>query len=415
MNIAVIGKGAREDAISQKLMQEGNIVYLINENNVRDNNIDIKIDDFKKIKEFCLNKNIELIIVGPEDLLVKGIVNYFDKTNIKIFGPKKEASILESSKIFSKKFMTRNGISTANYIVFEVFNEDEIKKIILEKKGVLVLKYDGLASGKGVFISNDLDSAFKNLQTIKEKYLKNNNLKLIIEDKLLGRELSIMAITDGKDIRLFQASQDYKLSHNKNKGLNTGGMGAITPIDFINDKIMQKIKDKIIDPTIKGFQNESIDYVGFLYFGIMIVNEEPFLLEYNVRLGDPETQVLLPSMKSSLSELIVSTLANDLSKNGEIIFDDKYHISLVLASKGYPLSYPINEEIIFGGNISDCNIYYAGVRKNHLGVLLTNGGRVLNIVTTSDTIREVKNTVYDCAEEIDFKSKYYRDDIGTIY
>ncbi len=413
MNIAVIGKGAREDAIAQKLLNEGNKVYLINESNIKNNNVNIKVDDFFKIKEFCNHKNIELIIVGPEDLLVKGITDYFNNTNIKVFGPKQDYTFLESSKIKAKYFMKKNEVQTAPYIAFEKFEENKIKQIINEKKGNLVLKYDGLAAGKGVLISNNIKDALNNLEVLKTKYGKN--LKLIIEDRLIGSELSIMSITDGKNIKIFQASQDYKLSHNFNKGLNTGGMGAITPVDFITDNILSEIKKKIIMPTINGFKKENIHYLGFLYFGIILTKEGPFLLEYNIRLGDPETQVLLPAMKTNLTNLINLTLDKNLDKIEEIEFNSQYYMSLVLASKGYPLDYATNKIIKINKKDLNCNIFYAGVKKDENNNLLTNGGRVLNIVSSDNNLERLKNTVYKCAENIDFETKYYRDDIGTIY
>jgi len=413
MNIAVVGKGAREDAIAQKLIKENNTVYLINENNVRNNNIDIKVDDFSKIKEFCIDKNIKLVIIGPEDLLVKGIVDYFEDTDIRVFGPKKEYSKLESSKIYAKNFMKRNKVQTAEYMVFEKFDEKEIIKVIKEKNGNMVLKYDGLAAGKGVLISNNIKTALNNLNTLKSKY--GNNLKLIIEDKLFGKEISVMSVTDGKDIKLFQAVQDYKLSHNNNKGLNTGGMGAITPLNFINDEILDEINTKIITPTLNGFKKENINYMGFLYFGIILTSDGPHLLEYNIRLGDPETQVLLPAMKSNLTNIINNALDNKLSETDNLKFENKYYISLVLASKGYPLQYNIGEKITFNFKSNKYDIFYAGVKKNSKGELLTNGGRVINIVASDSNLKSLKNTVYKYANEVNFKDKYYRDDIGKLY
>lgn len=413
MNIVVIGKGAREDAITQKLLNEGNKVYLINESNIKNNNINIKVDNFFKIKEFCNNKNIELIIVGPEDLLVKGITDYFNNTNIKVFGPEQAYTFLESSKIEAKDFMKRNGVQTASYIAFKKLEESKIKQIINEKNGNLVLKYDGLAAGKGVLLSNNIKDALNNLEILKTKYGKN--LKLVIEDKLIGSEISIMSVTDGKNIKIFQASQDYKLSHNFNKGINTGGMGAVTPLDFVTDDILNEIKKKIITPTINGLKKENIDYVGFLYFGIILTKDGPFLLEYNIRLGDPETQVLLPAMKTNLTNLITQTLNKNLKKIKEIKFDSKYYMSLVLASKGYPLNYDINKLIKINRKTLNCDILYAGVRKDKDNNLLTNGGRVLNIVSSDNNLENLKNSIYECAKNINFETKYYRDDIGTIY
>jgi len=416
MNIAVIGKGAREDAISQKLISEGNKVFLINNNNVRDNNIDIDVNDFDKIKFFCIEKKVELIIVGPEDLLANGIVDYFSETEIDIFGPNKEASKLESSKIFAKEFMCKYGVSTAEYSSFDDVNDNSVLTEIERRNGVLALKYDGLAAGKGVFISDNLNDAYKNLELLKTKYLNDENLKFIIEDKLEGREISIMAVTDSKSIRLFQASQDYKLSKDYNKGLNTGGMGAITPLDFVDKDVLDKIKKDIVQPTLKGLKKENNKYLGFLYFGIILTSKGPYLLEYNVRMGDPETQVLLPSLKSSFTKLIMDTINNKLDKSKELVFDDKYYISLVLASMGYPLKYNSGDKItIISQDSSSVKIYYAGVKRNSFGDLLTNGGRVLNIVASSKDVEEVKNSVYSYAKGISFASKYFRRDIGIVY
>jgi len=412
MNIAVVGKGAREEAIARKLINENNKVYLINENNIKNYHINMKTNEFSEIKKFCNEQNIELIIAGSEDLLVNGIADYFSGTNIKVFGPEQKYTFLEGSKIKAKNFMKRNGIQTALYTAFNKFDEDKIKKIIKQKNGNIVLKYDGLAAGKGVLISKNYNQALKNLETLKNKY---NNPELLIEERLIGREISIMSVTNGKDIKIFQPSQDYKLSHNFNKGLNTGGMGAVTPLDFVTDDVLKEIKNKIITPTINGFKKESIKYRGFLYFGIILTERGPFLLEYNIRLGDPETQVLLPAMKTNLTDLLTQTLNGSLSKTEEIEFDENYHMALVLASKGYPLNYETNKPIKTDYKKLDCDILYAGVKKDENNNLLTNGGRVLNIVSSDKNMKNLIKKVYKCTENIDFENKYHRDDIGTIY
>ena len=414
MNIAVLGNGAREDAISEKLISENNKVFLINNNNIRKNNVDIDINDFEKIKSFCLDNKVELIIVGPENLLANGIVDYFQNTNIKVFGPNKYASLLESSKVFAKEFMKRNNVATADYISFDKFDELEIKKVINEKNGVLALKYDGLAAGKGVFVSDNIEDAYKNLEIIKDKYL-SDNFKLIIEDSLVGREISIMSFTDSNVIKIFQASQDYKLSGNNNTGFNTGGMGAITPLDFVTTEVLSEINNKIINPTLEGLKKDKINYNGFLYFGIILTKRGPYLLEYNVRMGDPETQVLLPALKTNFTNLIIKTLNNKLSDIESLKFSEDYYLSLVLANDGYPLNYSNGEKIVIDENLVNCNIYYAGVKRNNNGELLTNGGRILNIVNSNKDINKLKNSVYLCAKHIKFKTKYFRDDIGKVY
>ena len=408
MKIAVIGQGAREHAISEKLLKEKNRVYWINDNNPTNYSVKIKINDFEKIYDFLKEKNIDLIIPGPEILLANGITDFFEKKGIRVIGPKKKYTFLETSKSEAKKFMKRNNVQTADFKIFKNDYNGIIKEI--EKKdGKIALKYDFLAAGKGVFVSKNKETALNNLDFI----IKNFGNSIIAEEKLNGREISVITITDGETIKILPPATDYKLSADNNKGYNTGGMGAITLPDMINREIMNEIKEKIIYPTLNGFKKENIFYKGFLYFGIMITQKGPFLLEYNIRLGDPETQVILPSLKSSFTELILNTVSNKLNTIKNPSFQNDYYMTLVLAGKGYPLKYETGKLITIPKN-NDCDIYYAGVKKEH-GKLITSGGRVLNLVGHDKNLNELRKKIYGCAEKIKFDNKYYRKDIGIIY
>ncbi len=409
MNIAIIGSGGREHALEWKLSQSPNTekIFVLPGNGGTENNIEIGVTDFKKMKTFCLENDVELIVVGPEVPLVEGIVDYFSDTNIKVFGPDKRASILENSKIFSKNFMRKYDVATADFWKFS--GDDDATEIIQKLDGNLVLKYDGLAGGKGVFVCDSIKEAVDSIREIKNRYGEVANY--LIEEKLIGQEVSIIGITDGKDIQLLLSSQDHKQIYDGDKGPNTGGMGAYCPAKFMNDELMKEIKNKIINPTLDGIYNEKFNFKGVVYFGIMLTDDGPKLLEYNVRFGDPETEVILPSLKSDLLELILACFNGNLSTTNPEFYE-KYFVDVVLTSGGYPNKYKNGYTISGLEKLSnETQIFHAGTRKEN-GEIKTNGGRVLNVVASGDDLNSTIEKVYKECEKISFTDIYYRKDIG---
>ncbi|MDA3870718.1 MAG: phosphoribosylamine--glycine ligase [Candidatus Marinimicrobia bacterium] len=409
MNIAIIGSGGREHALEWKLAKSSNAekIFVLSGNGGTKNNVKIDVNNFENIKEFCLEKNVELIVVGPEVPLVEGIVDHFSDTNIKVFGPDKRAAMLENSKIFSKHFMKKYSVATADYWEFSV--EKDATEIVQKLDGKLVLKYDGLAGGKGVFVCDSVKEAMDSIQEIKARY--GDTAKYLIEEKLIGQEVSIIGITDGKDIQLLLPSQDHKQLFDGDKGPNTGGMGAYCPATFVDEKLMATIKSDIIEPTIAGIKNEKFNYKGVIYFGLMLTNDGPKVLEYNIRFGDPETEVILPSLKSDLLELILACFDGNLSTT-KPEFYKKYFVDVVLASGGYPNKYEKEYTISGLGNLSnETIIFHAGTKKEN-GKILTNGGRVLNVVASGNDLNSTIEKVHQECRKISFKDIYYRNDIG---
>lgn len=436
MNIAVIGSGGREHAIAWKLEQSDLVdkIFVLPGNGGTDNNVDIDVNDFEMIKELCKRETIELIFVGPEDPLADGIVDYFSDSNIKVFGPDKAGAQLEGSKIFAKKFMQKYGVATAGFWEFRNSREKaqkkendvilspstqlrtglvegksghDPKKIIKKLNGNCVIKYDGLAAGKGVFVCSNEKEALSALSEIHSKY--GEEASYLIEEKLIGDELSILAFTDGDDYQLLLPSQDHKQLLDGDKGPNTGGMGAFCPVPFYNEELKKQIEKDVIEPTMKGIQTEGFNFKGVVYFGLMITQDGPKLLEYNVRLGDPETEVVLPAMKSDLVKLVLSCFDGTL-KDYQMEFNDGFFVDVVLASGGYPHSYkkgiPIcgikeNQELIF----------HAGT-KNEKDKIVISGGRVLNVVAHGNTLNEAIENVYERVSKFHFDDIYYRKDIG---
>jgi phosphoribosylamine--glycine ligase len=410
MNIAVIGSGGREHAIVWKLNQSelAEKVYVIPGNGGTKKNVPIGVNDFDGIKNFCESEKIKLIIVGPEDPLVGGIVDYFSDTSIKVFGPDKKAAQLEGSKIFAKNFMKKYGVATGD---FEQFNNiNSAMKFIEKVKGNCVIKYDGLAAGKGVYVCSSIREAEEALLDLKQKY--GEEVQLLIEEKLIGSELSILAFTDGENYQILLPSQDHKQLLDGDKGPNTGGMGAFCPVPFYTDEIKNRIEKETIIQTIKGIKEESFNYKGVIYLGLMITKSGPKVLEYNVRLGDPETEVVLPAFKGDLLELVLSCFDGSL-KDFQMEFNDGYFVDVVLTSEGYPKAYKKGIEISGLKKVSDETlVFHAGTKKTN-GKIITNGGRVLNIVVNQKTLGKAIDKVYNECELIKFEGKYYRGDIGT--
>ncbi len=407
--IAIIGSGGREHALAWKFAQTltWENVYTLPGNGGIPNSHSVNVNDFEEIERFCIYNSIDLIFVGPEQPLAAGIVDYFKEKDIKVFGPDKQAAQLEASKIFAKQFMQKYKVSTANFEIFS--NVNDAKYTIAKKLGDLVIKFDGLAAGKGVFVCSTIEEADEALSELEKAY--GENVNFIIEDKISGDEISIIGFTDGKTIKLLQTSQDHKQLLDGDRGPNTGGMGAYSPISEVSDEMMQKIRNKIINPTLKGIQAEKMNYKGVIYFGIMIKDGEPYLLEYNVRFGDPETEVLLPALKNDLYEIVTACLDGNLETlNFE--FEEDYFADIVLVSGGYPKKYQKNYVINGLDKISDDTLIFHAGTKSEAGVVLTNGGRVLNIVGRGKTLNKALDNAYKEVNKIYFKNMFFREDIG---
>ncbi len=419
MNVLVLGSGGREHAISWKIKQSPLLTKLfIAPGNAGTGqlgtNVAINVDDFDAIKSFVLKNNIALIIVGPEVPLVKGIRDFFkndiELANVKLIGPSKNGALLEGSKEFAKDFMAKYNIPTAQYKSFTLANYEAGYTFLESLKAPYVLKADGLAAGKGVIIENDIDKAKTQLKEMLEGKFGTASNKVVIEEFLDGIELSVFVLTDGIDYLLLPEAKDYKRIGEGDTGPNTGGMGAISPVPFADKKFMQRVEEKVIKPTIEGIQKEKIDFKGFIFFGLMNKNGTPYVIEYNVRMGDPETEVVMPRIKSDLLKLLVATAENKLS--GKSIEIDEHTVSTVmLVSQGYPGAYEKEKEINGISESTDVLIFHAGTKIVN-NKILTNGGRVIAVSAYGNNIKDALNKSYEKAEEIQFQGKNYRKDIG---
>ena len=415
MNVGIIGSGGREHAITFSLSKSKKIgkIFCMPGNAGTENiakNIKVDISDFKKIEEEVKKNNIELLIIGPEKPLVDGIVDFFQDTNIKVFGPNKAASQLEGSKIFTKKICEKYKIPTAKFGIFQ--NIKESKNYLEKSNYPIVIKADGLASGKGVYINKNKDEAFKAINEIfNGKFGEAKNV--LIEEFLDGEEMSFFIITDGNHIENFETAQDHKRVHEGDKGKNTGGMGAYSPSRLFNEKLEKKIIEKIIKPTLFGLKDLEITYKGFLYAGLMIKNNEPYLIEYNVRMGDPECQTILPKLDSDLLDIFLKCCDGNL-KETKISWNNKKSLSIVLCSNGYPDEYKKN---ILINNLEkikqDQNnlCFHAGTIKE-LGKIMSIGGRVLNFVCIADNYNEARKNAIDNINILNWDKGFYRKDIG---
>lgn len=409
MKIAVIGSGGREHAIAWKLAETigWDQISVIPGNAGIPRSIPVPLDDFAQLEAFCIQEQIELIVVGPELPLSQGIVDYFRKTKIQILGPTQASARLEGSKIFAKEFMRRHGVATSDFKVFD--HVDAARPYIHSKNGDCVIKYDGLAAGKGVFVCNNLQEADLALAEFKATYGEKANF--IVEDKIVGDEISIIGLTDGKTMRLLPPAQDHKQVFDNDLGPNTGGMGAFCPAPFFNDKLAEEIDRLIIQPTLRGIQKENLDYKGFLYFGVMMDEKGPKLLEYNARLGDPETEVLLPALDANLVDAILATLNGSLQQV-HWNWQPGYFVDVVLTSGGYPKSFSKGFAIKGLEDVdTDTLLFYAGVKSNG-NELLTDGGRVINVVCAGASLDEAIENAYRNCNKICFEQMHYRKDIG---
>ena len=414
MKVAIIGSGGREHAICTSVhrSKRQNKIYCIPGNAGTEEiatNVEIDLNNFEKLKNFIKEKNIELVIVGPEKPLVDGLVDYLEKNKIKVFGPNKISSQLEGSKIFTKQICEKYNIPTAKFGIYE--SKDKINKFINNCNFPIVIKADGLAAGKGVFICENIQQAIDSSNDIfNGKFGKAE--KVLVEEFLNGEEMSFFIISDGNTYKFFCTAQDHKRVLENDEGKNTGGMGAYSPSRLENPNLNKKIEEKIIIPTLKAINDLNSKYIGFLYAGLMIINEEPYLIEYNVRMGDPECQTILPRLRSDLLEIINSCVENKLKTTPIEWFEDK-SLCIVLCSKGYPDEYKKGLEINLK-NVKIKNnefIFHAGTKKDG-GKILSNGGRVLNFVIRSNDFKDAREKAITMIKKLNWDNGFYRKDIG---
>ena len=418
MNILVIGSGGREHALAWKAAQDHSVSKVFvcpgNAGTALENklsNISINISEFEAVKDFCIEKEVALVIVGPEQPLVDGLVDYLQNSNIKTFGPSSAAAQLEGSKTFSKDFFVKYGIPTANYAAFNNFEsaKDHLDKIPYPT----VVKADGLAAGKGVIICQTQDEALQALISIfKDNAFGVAGASVVIEEFLIGEEASFIAVVSKDKIIPLATSQDHKAVGDGDVGLNTGGMGAYSPAPIVNEKLHKKIIDEVMQPTMQGLINEGSPYLGFLYAGLMINDGELKVLEFNCRFGDPETQPILLRLKSSLVELCIAAIDDDLD-NYKIEWTKQHACGVVIASAGYPENYSKNNEVnIQTSNLEGVKLFHAGTKLENKKIL-TSGGRVFCATALGDNLREAQHKAYNLVESVAFEGAFYRKDIGN--
>jgi phosphoribosylamine--glycine ligase len=420
MRVLLLGSGGREHAFAWKIAQSSMLDELFiapGNAGTRDHgkNINLNPLDFDEVKSFVLNNEIEMVIVGPEEPLVNGIADYFqtdgDLKNIALIGPNKIAAQLEGSKDFAKKFMQKYNIPTAKYATFTQENLNEGLVYLENIRGPYVLKADGLAAGKGVVILDDLNAAKAELkQMLGNSKFGKASAKVVIEQFLKGVELSVFVLTDGDSYKLLPEAKDYKRIGEGDKGLNTGGMGAISPVPFADKAFMDKVQNQIIIPTIKGLKQESITYKGFIFFGLINVKGDPYVIEYNCRMGDPETEVVIPRLKSDLLDLFEGVATNTLSER-DVEFIDKCASTVVMVSGGYPENYEKGKQIYGLNGITESIVFHAGTTSDGPAVISA-GGRVLTVTSYGKTLPIALNRSYNSIEQIEFEGAYWRKDIG---
>ena len=420
MNILVLGSGGREHAISWKISQSEkcNNLYIAPGNagtGLVGNNLSVNINDFKEVKLNVIEKSIDLVIVGPEEPLVRGIVDFFksddELKHVKIFGPSSEGSKLEGSKDFSKEFMFRNNIPCAKSKTFNKNNLSEGISFLEKINPPYVLKADGLAAGKGVLILDDLEEAKTELsKMILDEKFGDASKNVLIEEYLDGIEVSVFAITDGHNYIILPEAKDYKRIGEGDTGLNTGGMGAVSPVDFADKEFMKKVEDTVIRRTVDGIKKEKLDYKGFIFAGLMNVNGEPYVIEYNVRMGDPETQVVIPRIKNDLLNIFIKCLDEKINEV-DLDIENNFTTTVILAADGYPESYKKGDDIRNLEEFSNSKIFHAGTKKEN-NRILSNGGRVIACTGYGESLEDALKNSYKLADNISWDNKYFRKDIG---